>query len=217
VGVQPVEEIDMSSKGEITCGAHQVHALGDVDILSLGSGVTIRAAGELATLMMDGDGSAHLSSGAAVLAMDGSTDDAGKIDLASGTSGVIKIWSGMPMLGSLLKIEKDTITLSVGPPGVGSKIEMKADGITIQVAMTTFKMTATGITEELTPVKRELTPLGHKLTSAETVAAIDAIGVNMKAPMQQYKTDAVYQQQETLGKHATDAMRQQQVGIEMES
>jgi hypothetical protein len=207
----------MASSGEITCGAHQVHALGDVDILSMGSGVTVRAAGKDADLILDADGAAHVTCGPAVLCMDGSSPTGGKIDLLSGVDGVIKIWSGVPLVGSLIKLEKDKITLSVGPPGAGSKIEMTVDGITIQVMQTTFKMSATGIKEKLAVVERELGPTGHKLKAAETESGVEATGINVKSPLQQYKTDAMYQQQETIGKHATDAMRQQQVGIEMES
>jgi hypothetical protein len=191
----------MSSKTDIVCGAHQVHALGDVDIQSLGSGVTIRAAGDEADLFLDADGSANLSCGPAVLAMTQSSPAEGKIDLVAGMQGTIQLWVGLPVIGPQIKIEPQKITLSLGPPGLGSMIEMTETGITLQVAQTTIK----------------ITPLGIQMTIAETEADFLATGVNVKAPMQQIQVEAVNQQKETLGTHGTDAMRQQQVGIEMES
>jgi hypothetical protein len=207
----------MSSKADIVLGAHQVHALGDVDIQSLGAGVTIRAAGDKGDLMLDADGAAHVSCGPAVLTLTQSSPAEGKVDLVAGPQGTIALWVGLPKLGAQIKIEPTKITLSVGPPNVGSLIEMTPTGITLQVAKTSFKMTPTGITEELAETKREFTPLGHTLKAAETKVDVQVMGTNVKAPMHQSKVEAVNQQKETLSTHGTDAMRQQQVGIEMES
>jgi hypothetical protein len=88
--------------------------------------------------------------------------------------------------------------------------------IMFKVAQTTIKITPTGITEELAEVKRELNPLGHKLTAAETESAVQVMGLNQKAPMQQVKVEAANVHKETLGTHGTDGVRNQQVGIEME-
>ena len=191
----------MSSKGELVYGAHQVHALGDVDIQSLGSGVTIRAAGDKADLILDADGAAHLSCDPSVLTMTQSSPTEGKIDMVAGMQGTITFWVGPPIIGPQIKIEPEKITLSLGPPGVGSMIEMTETGITLQVAQTTIK----------------ITPLGIQMTAAETEADFLVTGVNIKAPMQQVQVEAVNQQKETLSTHGTDAMRQQQVGIEMET
>ena len=203
----------MSNKGDFVCGSHQVNALGDVDIQSFGSGVTLRALGEDADLSMDAGATVNLSTGSCILAMDGSTPDQGAIDLLAGEQGVIKIWCGMPLVGSLIKLEADKITLSVGPPGVGAMIEITPTGITMQVAQTSFQMTPTGITEQLAEVQRQLTPTGHTLAAAETELGLDAAtGVNLSAAMGQLQMEATSQTEATMGKHAADAMRQQSAG-----
>jgi hypothetical protein len=206
----------MSSKGEIVCGAHQIHALGDVDVQSLGSGVTIRAAGEKANLILDADGTANMICGPSSLTLTYGSPVEGIIDLVAGLKGTIKSWVGLPLVGAQIKIEPEKITLSVGPPGIGSMIQMTPTEIVLKVAQTSFKMTPTGITEELAETKRELGPLGHKLTAAETECAIQVMGINQKAPMQQVKVEAANVHKETLGTHGTDAVRNQQIGIEME-
>jgi hypothetical protein len=190
----------MSSKGDLVCGAHQVHALGDIDLQSLGAAVTIRAAGEDADLVLDGVGTANLSCGPSVLTMTQSGPVQGKINMMAGPQGSINLWVGLPVVGPQIKMEPEKITLSVGPPGAGSMIEMTPTGITLSVAEITLK----------------ITPLGHQLTAAETEHDVLVSGVNIKAPMQQIQIEAANQHQETLATHGTDGIRQQQVGMEME-
>jgi hypothetical protein len=214
---KPREGIRMSSEGNMVCGAHQVHALGDIDLQSLGSGVSIRAAGEEADLILDGSGTASLTCHPATLTMTHSGKTEGKIDLLAGLQGSITQHVGPPIIGAEIKMEPEKITLSMGPPGVGSMIEMTPTSITFKVGLTTVKITPTGITEEFTTVKRELNPLGHKMTAAETEYAVQVMGVTGKAPLQNIKVEAVNMHQETIGKHTSDAMRTQSAGIEMVS
>jgi hypothetical protein len=208
---------DSSSDGRIVCGAYELHVLGDLDFQSMGEAVKLRAAGEQADLLLDGSGTASLSCCPAVLTMTQSGATQGIIDMVAGAEGVITLLAGLPEIGAQIKMEQDKITLSVGPPGVGSMIEMTPTGITIQVAQTSFKMTPTGITEALAEVQRALGPMGHQLTAAETEVDVQVTGTKVSAPMQQTQIEASNQLEETLGKHATDAIRQQQVGMEMES
>jgi hypothetical protein len=190
----------MSSKGDMVCGAHQVHTLGDIDLHSLGSGVTIRAAGEDADLILDGVGTANLSCSPCVLSMSQSSPLAGAILMTAGLQGSIALGVGPDVIGPLIKLEPEKITLSVGPPGAGSMIEMTPTGITLSVAEITLK----------------ITPMGHQLTAAETEHDVLVSGVSVQAPMQQIQIEGAYQQTETLGSHETDGIRQQQVGMEME-
>jgi hypothetical protein len=190
----------MSSKGDMVCGAHQVHALGDIDMQSFGSGVTIRAAGEQADLILDGVGTANLGCGPCALSMTQASPVEGEIVMTAGLEGSISLGMGPAIIGPQIKIEPDKISLSVGPPGAGSLIEMTATGITLSVAEITLK----------------ITPLGHQLTAAETEHDVLVSGVSVKAPMQQIQVEATNQQTETLGSHGTDGIRQQQVGMEME-
>jgi hypothetical protein len=207
----------MSGKGNIVMGAHQLHALGDIDIQSLGSGVNIRAAGDKADLVVDSSGTATMSCGPSVLTMTQSGPTQGQVDMLAGPQGTITLKVGVPVIGPTIKMEPEKITLSIGPPGAGSMIEITPTGITLQVAQTTFKMTPMGITEELAEVKRELGPLGHKMAAAETESSVQVTGLDQKAPMGQFQVEAVNTHKETIGTHGTDAMRNQQVGIEMES
>jgi hypothetical protein len=195
-----LEESIMSSKGDMVCGAHQVHTLGDIDLQSLGAAVTIRAGGDEADLVLDGTGTANLSCGPSVLTMTQSGPVQGKIDMMAGAQGTINLWVGLPVIGPQIKMEPEKITLSVGLPGVGSMIEMTPTGITLSVAEITLK----------------ITPLGHQLTAAETEHDVLVSGVSVKAPMQQIQIEAANQQSETLATHGTDGIRQQQVGMEME-
>src|SRR5438105_384502 len=123
----------MSSIGDLVLGAHQTHALGDIDLESLGSGVTIRAAGEKANLLLDGSGTATLSCVPSVLAMTQSSPTEGKIDMHAGMAGTITASIGLPIIGPQIKIEAQKITLSIGPPGAGAMIEITPTGITLQV------------------------------------------------------------------------------------
>jgi hypothetical protein len=191
----------MSSKGDMVCGAHQLHALGDIDLQSFGAAVTIRAAGDDADLVLDGAGTANLSCGPSVLTMTQSGPIQGKIDMMAGEQGTINLWVGLPIIGPQIKMEPEKITLSVGPPGAGSMIEMTPTGITFTVAEITFK----------------ITPMGHQATAAETELDLLVSGMTVKAPMHQIQVEATNQQSETLGTHGTDGVRQQSVGMEMES
>jgi hypothetical protein len=190
----------MSSKGEMVCGAHQVHALGDIDLQSLGSGVTLRAAGDGGDLILDGTATANLTCSPCVLSMSQSSPVEGNIVMAAGLEGSIALGVGPAMIGPVIKMEPEKITLSVGPPGLGSMIEMTPTGITLSVAEITLK----------------ITPLGHQITAAETELDVLVTGTTIKAPMQQIQIEATNQHTETIASHGTDGIRQQQVGMEME-
>ena len=73
-----------------------------------------------------------------------------------------------------------------------------------------------GITESVAEVTREVTPQGHNFTAAETEMNIGVQGFAQEGPTDASEVEGGVVENETLGSHTTDALKNEDAGIAME-
>jgi hypothetical protein len=203
------------SSDKIHIGSYRLQAAGNAEFNSTGDYFTVFAAGLDGMLSLRAMSTVVAAAGCAMLTLENSTPVGGNCALQGGIAGTVKLGAGLPLVGALVTVEPEQITLSVGPPGVGASIKMTPVSITFQVAETSYEMTPLGIVEKMAATQRELTPLGHAFTAAETEASIAVEGVSYSAPLVQTTVEAMTEATETLGSYATDAMKQEEIGMAM--
>ena len=204
----------MSSE-KLHIGDYRLQAAGNTQLSAGGDYFTIYATGADALLSMRGERSVIVGSGCAVLTLSNDQASGGTVTLQAGATGSMKLGVGLPEVGAMATLEPQAITLSVGPPGAGASIKMTPTAITFKVANTSYEMTPTGVVEKVATTERKLAPLGHKLTAAESELEVAVQGVSSSAPMIKAQAEAVADTKETLGTHATDAMKKVQNGMLM--
>jgi hypothetical protein len=206
----------VSNDSTLVDGEYRVNARSKVTLTSHDAGVFLRAGGEKhGHFIVDATNTASIYCGPALFSLANMDPLAGQVALVGGEMGTIKLQTGVPLAGALLSMSAEEVTISVGPPGVGASIKITPESITFRVAEVTYTMTPLGITEEVAEVSREMTPEGHNLTAAETELNVGLQGVDLAAPTEMNEVEGGNVQNETLGTHATDAVRNDDVGIEM--
>lgn len=196
-------------------GDYRLQAAGNAQLTAEGGYFTIFATGADSLLSLRSEGHVVVGSGCAVLDLSHDQPNGGSVSLQAGATGSLKLGVGLPEVGALATLEPQAITLSVGPPGAGASIKMTPTAITFQVANTSYEMTPTGVVEKVATTERKLAPLGHKLTAAESEMEVAVQGVSYSAPMVKAQAEAVADTKETLGTHATDAIKKVQNGMLM--
>jgi hypothetical protein len=204
----------MSSE-KLHIGDYRLQAAGNAQFTAEGGFFTIYATGSDSLLSLNSDGHVVVSSGCAVLDLSSSGPTGGEVSLQAGVTGSLKLGVGLPEVGALATFEPQEITLSVGPPGAGASIKMTPTGITFKVANTSYEMTPTGVVEKVAATERKLAPQGHTMTAAESELQVAVQGVSYSAPMIKAQAEAVADAKETLGTHATDAIKKVQNGVLM--
>ncbi len=198
-------------------GDFDIQVLGCLSLASDGELTEVSANGSEGALLLNGAQVVTMSSGAASLDLVNDDPVQGGVFLQAGEAGAVNIGCGPPMEGPLIKLQgPETIELSVGPPGEGASIVMTPESITFKVAEVSFTLTPEGITEAVAEVTREVTPEGHNMTAAETEYNIGVEGVSWEGPTESQEIEGGAVENETLGSHTTDAMKNEDAGIAME-
>jgi len=198
-------------------GSFDIQALGNLSFASEGEMTELSADGMNGSLHMRAKKVATVTSGAATLFLVNDDPAQGESYLQAGEAGAVRIGCGPPEVGPLIKLQgPEELELSVGPPGLGASITMTPESITFKVAEVTFTMTPEGITETVAEATREMTPEGHNMTAAETDYNIGVQGVSWEGPTEVQEVEGGSVENETLGSHTTDALKNEDAGIAME-
>jgi len=120
-----------------------------------------------------------------------------------------KIQMGLPGLGSLFSMTKDSISLKVGTV----ELSITSDGIAAKVMATKVEISAQGVAEQAGPSKRALGPQGHELKSAETGVTIGPASLEMKGPILKMGCDAMLDCKAPIVMDAADGIRQAKSGV----
>lgn len=180
----------MSDKSHWSAGSHIIATMGSIDMEAKGYGVNIVASGLEGAASLQGEVSADVSAGEAVVALTAGAAG-GTVSIAAGELGTIRQVVGPPLMGACIEMGPEEITLSVGPPGVGASITMLPAEIIFKVAETTFSLTPLGITESIAATTRSLTPLGHSFEAAEVETQITPMGIVENAPIATNDSEAI--------------------------
>jgi len=187
----------MSDKSHWSAGSHIVATMGSIDMEAKGYGVTIVASGLEGTASVQGEVSADISAGEAVVALT-SGEAGGTVAIGAGEMGTIRQVVGPPLAGACIEMGPEEITLSVGPPELGASIMMTPEQIIFKVAETSFSMTPLGITESVAENARSLTPMGHSLEAAEVEMQLTPMGVVQSAPIVSNDSEAITEMEAAL-------------------
>jgi hypothetical protein len=204
------------SENNIHIGDYNLQAAGSINLQATGQRVNIDAGGLEGALMMSGATTASLQSGAAVLALSNEETEIGKAVLTVGEIGTVQLGCGVPEIGAFITLEPEAVIITCGAPGVGASIRMTPESITFQVAEVTFTMTPAGIVEDVAECSRELTPQGHNLTAAETELNVGVQGETKALPTEESEVEGGTVDNETMGSHTSDAMRNEDAGVMMQ-
>ncbi len=205
------------SEQQIYNGDCDVQATGSLSLSSGGEATEVSATGVEGSLFLHGSKLTAVTSGAASLVLVNDDLAQGETYLQAGLEGAVKIGCGPPEVGPLIKLQgPEEIQLTVGPPGVGASITMTPESITFKVAEVSFALTPEGITELVAEATREVTPEGHNMTAAETEFNIGVQGVTWEGPTETQEVEGGAVENETLGSHTTDAIKNEDAGIVME-
>jgi hypothetical protein len=191
--------------------------MGSLSLSSGGEATEVSADGAEGSLFLHGAALTSVTSGAASLVLVNDDPLQGETYLQAGEAGAVKIGCGPPELGPQIKMQgPEELQITVGPPGVGASITMTPESITFKVAEVSFSLTPEGITEVVAAASREVTPQGHNMTAAETEFNIGVQGVAWEGPTESQEVEGGAVENETLGSHTTDAMKNEDAGIAME-
>jgi hypothetical protein len=196
-------------------GDYNLQCAGVICVQGFGDEVGIDAAGLTSALRMSGATSATVQSGAAVLCLSNTAVEIGTAILTVGELGSVKIGCGVPLVGANIVLEPEAISITCGAPGVGASIKMTPESITFQVAEVMMTITPAGIVEEVAECSRELTAEGHNLTAAETEFNVGVQGETKELPTEESEVEGGTVDNETMGSHTSDAMRNDDAGIMM--
>jgi hypothetical protein len=201
----------MSSQGTVTEGEHLIQSGADLVLASTFGNVRLMAHYSEGNVIISGAGSASMDCGPAALWLKSSTPLAGTVILEAGIGGTVTITSGPPFEGPSIETTPETITLSVG----ASKIVMTPASITLMVAEATYTLTAEGIAETLGEVTRAVTFQGHNLTAGETEFNLGLQGETKEGPTMTSEAEGGSLENQTLASNTTNAMKNEDSGIEM--
>ncbi len=196
-------------------GDYNLQVAGNMNLQAEGSRLAISASGPEGALMLSGGTQAGMQSGAAVLALSNEDEEIAKAVLTVGEVGSVQLGCGIPELGAQIMLEPEAVIITCGAPGVGASIKMTPESITFQVAEVTFTLTPAGIVEEVAECSRELTPQGHNLTAAESEFNLGVQGESKAIPTEESEVEGGTVDNETMGSHTSDAMRNEDAGITM--
>ncbi|EAQ82358.1 hypothetical protein [Blastopirellula marina] len=169
------------NRNETLWGTHTVCAYGGIFLESRGYGLDLVASGTEGTVTINGSINVQMVSGTGVIAV-ASSEDSNTICISAGEEGMIKQVVGSPMVGAMISMEPELITISVGAEGEGSSISMTPESITFKVADVTFSMTPEGINEVVDDTTRSNTPAGHVLEAADGSFEVTPAAISLEAP-----------------------------------
>lgn len=202
----------MSSEANVVVGPYRVISSGPLSLQSKGAGVQIRSEDGDDGVEVDAATNVSISALPALITL--SKD--GEVFLSPGNTGKLVQMVGPPLVGSMIKMEPTSITMSVGPPVVGASIKIAPDSITLQVGTTSLKLTALGITEEVAAVTtRKAGPEGHTIQSVETSVKVTPAGVLTNAPMTKANVDGVAMAQAGIAQTSVNGINREQASIRM--
>jgi hypothetical protein len=198
-------------------GDYTVKTTGNLDHSCEGEVLSINAKGLEGRVLITAEQCVGICSGGALASIDNNEPDAGKITLGVGELGVMKLKSGPPVGGVTLRLDgPELLEMAVGEPGAGSSITMTPESITFKVAETTLTISPGGIVEDVAEVTREVSAEGHNFSAAETEFNIGVQGVTREGPTDANEVEGGTLENETLGSHTTDALKNEDAGIAME-
>lgn len=198
-------------------GNYDLQATGQLRVGSGGQFTEVSASGEQGKLFLRAMKLTSASAGPASLILVNDDPAQGETYLQAGEAGSVCIGCGPTEIGPLIKLQgPEEIRISVGPEGVGASITMTPESITFKVAEVSFSLTPEGITELVAEATRELTPEGHNMTAAETEFNVGVEGVAWEGPTEAQEVEGGAVENETLGSHTTDALKNEDAGIAME-
>jgi len=198
-------------------GDYALKATGNLSLACQGKKTSISCAGEEGSMMIAANKAVAVFSGAAFTALENDEPEGGKAVMRAGEVGKVTLSAGPPVGGVLIKLQgPELLEMSVGEPGVGASITMGPESITFKVAEATFTLTPEGIVESVAEVTREVTPEGHNFTAAETEMNIGVEGFAQEGPVSASEVEGGALENETLGSHTTDALKNEDAGIAME-
>lgn len=196
-------------------GDYNLQVAGNANLQTNGGNFAIGASGLDASVIITGEKTAGMQSGAAILELSNTEGEIGNAVLTVGEVGSVKLGCGVPLAGATVTLEPELVVISCGVPGVGASIKMTPESITFQVAEVTFTLTPAGIVEEVAECSREHTPQGHNLTAAETEFNVGVQGETKAVPTEESEVEGGTLDNETIGSHTSDAMRNEDAGITM--
>jgi hypothetical protein len=94
---------------------------------------------------------------------------------------------------------------------------MTPESITLKVAEVSFSITPEGISEAVAETTRGVTPAGHNMAAAETECNIGVQGWSFEGPTASQEVDGGAENNETLGSQSTDALKNEDAGLSMET
>ena len=198
-------------------GDYTVKVTGDMNLVADGSITSIQAIGEESGMILRGQQSVTMSAGNALAYVENNEPEAGKAGFFVGEMGVIKLAAGTPVGGVTVELQgPELLKMSVGPPAAGASITMTPESITFKVAGNTFTLTGEGIVENVAEVTREVTAEGHNLTAGETEMNVGVQGFTQEGPTDTSEVEGGTVENETLGSHTTDALKNEDAGISMD-
>lgn len=211
----------MSDQRTVVCGAYTVNAEGDIYLASRGDSLVLEATGNLGNeyrgaVNVIANSVVSLIAGTTTIGLAGEGETSGQIGLVAPAEGTIMLGCGVPDMGPRIKMEPEMLRLEIGAPGAGASITMTAESITLRVAEVSLTLTPEGINELVAEVTREVTPEGHNMTAAETEFNIGVEGVVWEGPTESQEVEGGAVENETLGSHTTDALKNEDAGIVME-
>lgn len=198
-------------------GDYSVNTTGNLDLSCGGQVLSINATGEEGRVIVAAAQCVGICSGSALVSIDNNEPDAGKITLGVGELGIMKLKSGPPVGGVTIRLDgAELLELAVGEPGAGASITMTPESITFRVAETTLTISPEGIVEDVAEVTREVSAEGHNLTAAETEMNIGVQGVTREGPTDSNEVEGGTVENETLGSHTTDGIKNEDAGVSMD-
>lgn len=199
----------------IHIGASNTHVTENINIQTSNGNITMGAGGPKSNVMITGAAGAGIQSGPAQLTLTNDDMTTGNAVLTVGELGSVQLGCGVPLIGAMIKLEPELISISCGAPGVGAAIKMTPESITFSVGEVSFTMSLAGIVEEVAECSRELTPQGHNMIAAETELNVGVQGQTAEHPTEEREVEAGSVENETMGSHTSDAMKNEDAGVMM--
>ena len=98
-----------------------------------------------------------------------------------GMMGEIGLTTGLPNLGPIVKLNKDSIVLQVGPDEGGASLRLSATSLDIKIGLNEWKLDVQGLVEKIGPHKREFNPEGQTVTVGPTKVSCTLQGISEEA------------------------------------
>jgi hypothetical protein len=184
---------------------------GDLVLTSTFGDAKLIASDSGGNVIVSGGSSVALDSGPAALWLTSSSPVSGSVILEAGTGGTVTVTTGPAFEGPALIMSPETITLRVG----ASSIVLTPDSISLIVGEATYTLTSEGIVEEMGEVTREMTFEGHNLTAGETEWNLGLEGEAKEGPVEASEVEGGSADNQTLDSNTTDAMKNEDAGIEV--